>query len=105
MPIAVYDLLNIGIMRIDVIMLGLYAGRAPGVTLETIGIYAACVEVAGGLRKVSQAFTPILTRVLAEQIAGNRMQDAESSYAHVARWMLAVLLRRSSCSPSPAVPS
>jgi O-antigen/teichoic acid export membrane protein len=92
LPIAVYDLLNIGIMRIDVIMLGLYAGRAPGVTLQTIGIYAACVEVAGGLRKVSQAFTPILTPVLAEQIAENRMQDAESSYAHVARWMLAVLL-------------
>jgi len=90
LPIAAYDLLNIGIMRIDVIMLGLYAGRAPGVTLETLGIYAACVETAGGLRKVSQAFTPILTPVLAEQIAANRVRDAEASYAYVARWMLAV---------------
>jgi O-antigen/teichoic acid export membrane protein len=92
LPIAAYDLLNIGIMRIDLVMLGLYAGRAPGVTLETIGIYAACVETAGGLRKVSQAFTPILTPLLAEQLADNRVRDAEASYACVARWMLAVLL-------------
>lgn len=91
-PIAVYDLLNIGIMRIDVIMLGLFVGRAPGVTLETVGIYAACVEIAGGLRKLSQAFTPILTPILAEQLAGARRQEAESSYGYVARWMLAVLL-------------
>ena len=64
-PIAVYDLLNIAVMRLDVIMLGLFVGRAPGVTPETLGIYAAAVEVAGGLRKLSQAFTPILTPVLA----------------------------------------
>lgn len=92
LPIAVYDLLNIGIMRVDVIMLGLFVGRAPGVTLETVGIYAACVEVAGGLRKLSQAFTPILTPILAEQLAGDRHVEAESSYGYVARWMLAVLL-------------
>lgn len=92
LPIALYDLLNIGIMRVDVIMLGLFVNRAPGVTLETVGIYAACVEVAGGLRKLSQAFTPILTPVLAEQIALGRLRDAESSYGYVARWMLAVLL-------------
>lgn len=91
-PIAVYDLLNIGIMRVDVIMLGLFVGRAPDVTLETVGIYAACVEVAGGLRKLSQAFTPILTPVLAEQLAGEQRREAESSYGYVARWMLAILL-------------
>jgi O-antigen/teichoic acid export membrane protein len=91
-PIAVYDLLNIGIMRVDVILLGLFVGRAPGVSLETVGIYAACVEVAGGLRKLSQAFTPILTPVLAEQIAAGRLREAESSYGYVARWMLALLL-------------
>ncbi len=92
LPIALYDLLNIGIMRIDVIMLGLFVGRAPGVTLETVGIYAACVEVAGGLRKLSQAFTPILAPVLAEQIGAGRMREAESSYGYVARWMLAILV-------------
>jgi O-antigen/teichoic acid export membrane protein len=92
LPIAAYDLLNIGIMRVDVIMLGFFVGHAPGVTLETLGIYTAAVEVAGGLRKVSQAFTPILTPVLAEQIGAGRMRAAESSYGYVARWMLALLL-------------
>jgi O-antigen/teichoic acid export membrane protein len=91
-PIAIYDLLNIGIMRVDVIMLGLFVGRAPGVTLDTVGIYAVCVEIAGGLRKLSQAFTPILTPVLAEQLASEQRVEAESSYGYVARWMLAVLL-------------
>lgn len=91
-PIALYDLLNIGIMRLDVIMLGLFVGRAPNVSLETVGIYAACVEVGGGLRKLSQAFTPILTPVLAEHLERQDQSQAESSYASVARWMLAVLL-------------
>ena len=91
-PIAVYDLLNIAVMRVDVIMLGLFVGHAPGVTLETLGIYAAAVEVAGGLRKLSQAFTPILTPVLAEQLAAGDLRRAERSYGLVARWMLAILL-------------
>lgn len=91
-PIAIYDLLNIGILRIDVIMLGLFVGRAPGVTLDTVGIYAACVEVGGGLRKVSQVFAPILTPVLAEQLERKEQQQAESSYASIARWMLFLLL-------------
>ena len=91
-PIALYDLLNIGIMQVDVIMLGLFVGRAPGVTLETLGIYAAGVEVAGGLRKVNQAFTPIFTPIVAQQMSAGRIRDAEASYGYLARWMLAVLL-------------
>jgi O-antigen/teichoic acid export membrane protein len=91
-PIALYDLLNIGIMRIDLIMLGWFVGRAPGVTLETLGVYAAAVEVAGGLRKVSQSFTPIFTPIVARRIAAGHIREAEASYAYLARWMLAVLL-------------
>jgi O-antigen/teichoic acid export membrane protein len=91
-PIALYDLLNIGIMQVDVIVLALFVGRAPGVTLETLGIYAAGVEVAGGLRKVSQAFTPIFTPIVAQQLAAGRIRDAEASYGYLARWMLALLL-------------
>ncbi len=91
-PVAVYDFLNIGVMRLDVILLGLFIGRVPDVTLQSVGIYAASVEVAGGLRKVSQAFTPIFTPVLAEHLAAGRRRDAEESYAYVARWMLAILL-------------
>src|SRR5438477_6803374 len=91
-PIAMYDLLNLGIMEIDVIVLGLFVGRAHGVTLETLGIYAAAVEAAGGLRKVSQAFVPIFTPIVARQIATGQIRDAEASYGYLARWMLAVLL-------------
>ena len=91
-PIAVYDLLNLGIMEIDVILLGLFVGRAGGVTLETLGIYAAAVEAASGLRKVSQAFVPIFTPIVARQIASGQIRDAEASYGYLARWMLAVLL-------------
>jgi O-antigen/teichoic acid export membrane protein len=91
-PIAAYDLLNLSIMRIDVIMLGLFAGRVPSVSLSDVGVYAACVEVAGGLRKLSQAFTPIFTPVVAEHIGTGRLRQAEESYGYIARWMLAILL-------------
>lgn len=91
-PIAAYDLLNLSIMRIDVIMLGLFAGRVPSVSLGDVGIYAACVEVAGGLRKLGQAFTPIFTPVVAEHIGTGRLRQAEESYGYIARWMLAILL-------------
>ncbi|HXA08609.1 MAG TPA: oligosaccharide flippase family protein [Chthoniobacterales bacterium] len=91
-PIALYDLLNIGIMRIDLIMLGWFVGRAPGVTLQTLGIYAAAVEVGGGLRKVSQSFTPIFTPIVARQVGGRQIREAEASYGYLARWMLAILL-------------
>ena len=91
-PIALYDLLNIGIMQIDLIMLGVYVGRVPGVTLETLGMYAAACDMASGLRKVHQAFNPIFIPVVAPQIAARQIRAAEASYGYLARWMLAVLL-------------
>lgn len=91
-PIALYGLINIGIMQLDVIMLGLYVGRAPGVTLETLGIYAAACAIAGGLRKVNQAFTPIFLPVVARQMARGDVRGAEAAYGYLARWMLAILL-------------
>jgi O-antigen/teichoic acid export membrane protein len=90
--ISVYDFLNIGIMRIDVIMLGLFVGRAPGVTLATLGVYAAAVEVAGGARKINQVFNPIFTPVVARFVAGGQIAEAENTFAYLARWMLAILL-------------
>jgi O-antigen/teichoic acid export membrane protein len=91
-PIALYDLINIGVMQVDVIMLGLYVGHVRGLSLETLGIYAAGVEVATGLRKISQIFSPIFAPVVARQIAAGDMRRAEESYGYLARWMLAVLL-------------
>jgi O-antigen/teichoic acid export membrane protein len=91
-PVAVYSLLNIAIMQIDMVMLGFYVGRAPGVTLETLGIYAGAVSIGGGLRKVNQAFGPIFTPVVAEQMARGDLRAAETTYGYLARWMLAILL-------------
>jgi O-antigen/teichoic acid export membrane protein len=79
-------------MQLDVIMLGLYVGRLPGVTLETVGVYAAAVAIGSGVRKVNQAFTPILTPVVARHLATGDVRGAETSYAFLARWMLALLL-------------
>jgi O-antigen/teichoic acid export membrane protein len=91
-PIAFYDLINIGIMRVDLIMLGLFVGRAPGVTLETVGIYAVALDIAGGLRKVSSTFTPIFVPIVAQQLNAGPIDRAERSYGYLARWMLAMLL-------------
>ena len=74
------------------IMLGLYVGHAPGLTLETLGIYAAAGEVATGLRKISQIFAPIFAPIVARQIAAGEVSRAADSYGYLARWMLAVLL-------------
>jgi O-antigen/teichoic acid export membrane protein len=90
--VAAHDFLNIGIMSIDVIMLGLFVGRAPGVTLESVGVYAAAVEAAGGLRKVNQAFNPIFATTIARQMAAGHIRRAEATFGTLARWMLAVLL-------------
>ncbi|MEO6871219.1 MAG: oligosaccharide flippase family protein [Chthoniobacterales bacterium] len=91
-PIALYDFLNLGVMHIDVIMLGWFVGRAPGVTLKTLGIYAAAVQLVGGLRKVGGVFVPIFTPVVARQISSGELRAAEETYGYLARWMLAILL-------------
>src|SRR5260370_79889 len=56
-PIALYDLLNIAIMRIDLIMLVWFVGRVPSVTLETLGIYAAAGEL-GRRRRRFESHAP-----------------------------------------------
>src|SRR5205809_5319806 len=58
-PISIYQLINAFIARLDLIMLGYFVGRAPGVTLATVGVYSAVIGTANGLRKVNQAFNPI----------------------------------------------
>ncbi|CAN5589823.1 polysaccharide biosynthesis C-terminal domain-containing protein [soil metagenome] len=90
-PISAYQLLNSVIFRLDVIMLAFFIGRAPGVTLATVGIYGAVVEVAGGLRKVNQAFNPIFAPVVAEMTATGEQGRAAATYAQLAQWMLWIL--------------
>jgi O-antigen/teichoic acid export membrane protein len=91
-PISIYQMLNAFILRLDVIMLGWFIGRAPGVTLATVGVYSATVELAGGLRKVNQAFNPIFAPVVAGMTATGNQQHAAATYNRLAEWMLWILL-------------
>jgi O-antigen/teichoic acid export membrane protein len=91
-PISAYDLLNSVIVRLDVIMLGCFVGRAPGVTLTTLGIYGAAVEVAGGLRKINQAFNPIFAPVVAGLTVDGDQEHAAIAFSRVSQWMLWILL-------------
>src|SRR6266516_4750444 len=91
-PISVYQMFNAFILRLDVIMLGWFIGRAPGVTLATVGVYSATVELASGLRKVSQAFNPIFAPVVAGITHTGDQEHAAATYAQIARWMLWILL-------------
>jgi O-antigen/teichoic acid export membrane protein len=90
--ISAYDVLNALIVRMDVLMLAFFIGRAPGVTLPVVGVYGAVVEVASGLRKVHQAFTPIFAPVVAGLTVHGEQERAAAAFSRVAQWMLWVLL-------------
>jgi O-antigen/teichoic acid export membrane protein len=90
-PIAIYSLLNILIMRMDVLLLGFLGPRA-GVSLSTIGVFVASVEISGGMRKVRQAFDPMFTPIIARQAAMQDRAAMEESFAQLGRWVLAAQL-------------
>jgi O-antigen/teichoic acid export membrane protein len=90
--ISAYDVLNALIVRMDVIMLACFIGRAPGVTLPVVGIYGAVVEVASGLRKVNQAFHPIFAPLVAGMTVHGEQKRAAAAFSQVAQWMLWILL-------------
>jgi O-antigen/teichoic acid export membrane protein len=91
-PISIYQLINAFVARLDLIMLGYFVGRAPGVTLATVGVYSAVIGTANGLRKVNQAFNPIFAPVVAGMTATGDHQIAAATYARLAQWMLWILL-------------
>jgi O-antigen/teichoic acid export membrane protein len=91
-PISAYQFLNAIIFRLDIIMLGWFVGRAPGVTLVTLGVYGAVTDIAGGLRKVNQAFNPIFAPIVAGLTATGDQTLAAAAYARLAQWMLWILL-------------
>jgi O-antigen/teichoic acid export membrane protein len=91
-PISIYQLINAFISRLDLLMLGYFVGRAPGVTLATVGIYSAVIGTANGLRKVNQAFNPIFAPVVAGMTATGDHEVAAATYARLAQWMLWILL-------------
>jgi len=92
LPIGADQFLNAFIWRLDVIILGWFVGRAPGVTLTTLGIYGAVVGLANGLRRVSQPFTPIFAPVVAGMTATGEHAQAAATYVRLLHWMLWILL-------------
>ena len=91
-PISIYQLINAFMARLDLLMLGYFVGRAPGVTLTTVGIYSAVIGTANGLRKVNQTFNPIFAPVVAGMTATDDHDVAAATYARLAQWMLWILL-------------
>src|SRR5438477_8405445 len=91
-PISIYQLINAFIARLDLIMLGYFVGRAPGVTLPTVRVYSAVIGTANGPRKVNQAFNPIFAPVVAGMTATGDHETAAATYARLAQWMLWILL-------------
>jgi O-antigen/teichoic acid export membrane protein len=91
-PISAYQMVNTFISRLDLITLGFFVGRAPGVTLTTVGVYSAVVSTANGLRQVNQAFNPIFAPVVAGMTATGDHHRAAATYARLAQWMLWILL-------------
>jgi O-antigen/teichoic acid export membrane protein len=89
LPIAGSSLLTVLVMRVDVLLLGAYVNRAPGVTVEAFGIFCAAAEVAGGLRKVRQVFDPIFAPIVASRLVASTREGLRQTVAAPGRWVLA----------------
>jgi hypothetical protein len=72
-------------------MLGYFVGRAPGVTLATVGVYSAVIGTANGSEKLIRLSTLFLHRLWPDDRNG-RPQIAAATYARLAQWMLWILL-------------
>jgi O-antigen/teichoic acid export membrane protein len=91
-PIAGSSLVNVLVMQADVLLLGAFVGRAPGVTVETFGVFCATTEIAGSMRKVRQVFDPIFAPVAATRLAANTRASLRETVAGPGRWVLSAQL-------------
>ncbi len=91
-PIAGSSLLNVLVLQLDVLLLGVYVGHAPGVTVETFGVFCAAAEVAGGMRKVRQVFDPIFAPVVATRAVSGQRSSLRETVAAPGRWILSAQL-------------
>jgi O-antigen/teichoic acid export membrane protein len=92
LPIAGSSLLTVLVMQADVLLLGLYVNRAPGVTVEAFGVFCAAAEIAGGLRKVRQVFDPIFAPIVATRAVSSQRAALAATVAGPGRWVLAAQL-------------
>jgi O-antigen/teichoic acid export membrane protein len=92
LPVAGSSLLTVLVMQADVLLLGAFVNRAPGVTVESFGVFCAAAQIAGGLRKVRQVFDPIFAPVVATRMAAADRAALRSTVGGPGRWVLAAQL-------------
>ncbi len=92
LPIAASSLLTVLVMQADVLLLGTYVNRAPGVTVESFGVFCAAAQIAGGLRKVRQVFDPIFAPIVASRLVSDDRAALRETVAGPGRWVLAAQL-------------
>ena len=85
---AATGLLNLAMQRLDLLVLGAFVGRAPGLDLATLGVYGAAAELAGLTRKVRFAAEAPFLHALATAQGRGRGDEERSVFGDVARWML-----------------
>lgn len=91
-PIAGASLLTVLVMQADVLLLGAFVGRAPGVTAEAFGVFCAAAQVAGGLRKVRQVFDPVFAPIVANRAVASERAALRQTVAGPGRWVLSAQL-------------
>ena len=85
---AATGLVNLAMQRLDLLVLGAFVGRAPGLDLATLGVYGAAAELAGLTRKVRFAAEAPFLHALATAQGRGRGDEERSVFGDVARWML-----------------
>jgi O-antigen/teichoic acid export membrane protein len=85
-PIGVYDLLNQFIQRIDLFFVGRF------LPASAAGVYGIAQETAFALKKVRQAFDPIIIPVVSVSHAARNQTAMQNQYRYSTRWVLAINL-------------
>lgn len=84
LPIAVYDLIALGVMSLDFFVLARFASPFE------LGVYGAAVQIAIVVKKARQSFEPILLPVLSQQLARDEVAAARDALDRVSQRILAL---------------
>lgn len=82
-PQGLTELLNYGLARLDVIMLGAFFPGNP----EYVGFYFMAAQMAGSVKKVRQAFDTSISPVIAGLLFRGERREALTVFRDVARWV------------------
>ena len=89
---AVTTLANLAMQRMDVLVLGFFVGRVPGLDAAALGVYCAAGEIAGLTRKVRFAAEPPFLHAVATAQGRGRRDEERSVVGSIARWTLPMSL-------------